>query len=151
MFRGISCGLFLLDLTFVPQVSLVTYQEYDYIAVGELLERLQPLRYVLEAVHVCDVVNEEGTHRTSVIRRSDRTISLLPGSVPNLCLDGLPIMRADFLGGELYADCGLRFEVEVTLGVSEEQVRFADPRVTDHYDLEKVVIGLILSSFHIMN
>ena len=105
----------------------------------------------LESLAVCDIIDEHTPVGTLVERVAERLELLLTGSVPNLCLDGLPIMRADFLGGELYADCGLRFEVEVTLGVSEEQVRFADPRVTDHYDLEKVVIGLILSSFHIMN
>ena len=139
------------DRTAMCEVTLVANEHDGHVWVCVLAGVFEPAGEVVERLTSGDVVNEEGTHRTSVIRRSDRTISLLPGSVPNLCLDGLPIMRADFLGGELYADCGLRFEVEVTLGVSEEQVRFADPRVTDHYDLEKVVIGLILSSFHIMN
>ena len=107
MFCGILCGLLLLDLAFVPQVSLVAHQEYDDVAVGKLLQGLQPLRHVLEAIHVRYVVDEEGTYSTSIICRSDRSISLLAGSVPNLRLDGLPIVCADFLGGELDADSGL--------------------------------------------
>jgi hypothetical protein len=104
MFSGISGGFLLFDLPFVPQVGLIPHEEYYNVIVSLLLEGLEPLRDVLETVHVRDVVDKEGTHCPTVVGRCDRTIALLACGVPYLSLNVLSILSCDLLGGKLHPD-----------------------------------------------
>ena len=67
MFGCIGSSLLLPDLALVPEIHLIADEEYNNVAVGLLLQGLQPLRDVLEAIHARDVVDQEGAHRTPIV------------------------------------------------------------------------------------
>ena len=52
----------------------------------------EPSLAILEAFAFCDVVHEQGTNGATVVGCCDGAVAFLPCCVPNLRLDGLPIM-----------------------------------------------------------
>ena len=74
--------------------------------------RLEPLRAVLEAVAVGDVVHDQRTHRISVVGGRHGAVPLLAGGVPHLCLDRLAVML-DLPRRKLDADGALRVRMEL--------------------------------------
>ena len=66
--------------------------------------------------------------------------------IPDLHLDGFTI-DLDDLGGELYPDGGLAFEVELVFSESRDDVGFSDTRVPHQDDLE-LGLGLFLLLAH---
>ena len=61
---------------------------------------------------VCDVIDEQDPHRPAVVGSGDGSKPLLPGRVPNLKFDALPI---EVDGSDLEVDSGASNE-EVRLG-----------------------------------
>ena len=82
---------------------------------------------------LADIVNEEGTDGAAVVGGGNSTVSFLPSSVPNLCLDGLGV-DLDGARGELDTDGGLGVEVELVASESAEKVGFTNTRVSDQND-----------------
>lgn len=68
---------------------------------------------------LADIVNEEGTNGAAVVCGGNSTVSLLPSSVPNLCLDSLGV-DLDGARGELDTDGRLGVEVELVASESAE-------------------------------
>ena len=52
---------------------------------------MQPLLYIVEGLIVCNIVNNNDTVGTTVIRRGDCAETFLPSGIPNLKLDSLAI------------------------------------------------------------
>jgi len=90
----------------VAKVRLVADQHDDDVGVGVVPQLAQPPLHVLVRQVLGDVVHQEGAHRAPVIRRRNRSVTLLAGSVPNLSLDRFSIdlytSRRKF-----YTNCGL--------------------------------------------
>ena len=76
---------------------------------------LQPTLHVLKGTVLGNIIDKQGTNCSSVVRRGDGPITLLPGSIPDLRLDGFPL-GLDGLGGEIDSNSKLLFEVELVTG-----------------------------------
>jgi hypothetical protein len=76
--------------------------------------------------------------RSSVVRRSDGSETLLASSIPDLQLDGFPIefKRADLEINTDSADVALRVRV---IGKTQEEAGFTNARITDEEKFEKVI------------
>lgn len=90
----------------MAQITLVTNQHDDNIGVGVVSELLKPSCDVLVGLVLADVVYEQGTDGTTIICGGDGAVTLLTGSIPNLCLDRLGI-DLDGSGGKLNTDSRL--------------------------------------------
>lgn len=90
----------------MSQIALISDQHNDDIRIGVISQLLQPSCYVLVCLVFADIVNEQSSDGTSVVCRCDGTVSLLPSSIPDLCLNGLRIYL-NRPGCELDADGGL--------------------------------------------
>ena len=84
-----------------------------------VLQFLQPSRHILKAHSLRDVVHQQRTNRSPVVRAGDRSIALLPGSVPDLRFDDFSF-RGDDLRGELDTDRGLGLQIKLVAGESGE-------------------------------
>lgn len=81
---------------------------------------LQPGRQMVERFPPGDVVHQQGTGRTPVVRAGDRTERLLPGRVPDLQLYLLAI-DGDHAGTELDADRQIVHRLEPFVRELEQQ------------------------------
>lgn len=90
----------------------------------------QPAVDVVVGLVLADIVHEESTNRTAIVRRRDSAVAFLAGGIPNLCLDclGVDLNRA---GCELDTDGRLGVQVELVASESAQQIRLANARVTD--------------------
>lgn len=67
-------SLVVLDLTLVNQVGLVTNQKLVDILAGVAVDLLQPLLDIVEGLLVGDIIDDDDTVSSTVVRRSDGTI-----------------------------------------------------------------------------
>eukprot|EP00694_Reclinomonas_americana_P003078 EC789255.1.p1 GENE.EC789255.1~~EC789255.1.p1 ORF type:complete len:137 (-),score=19.72 EC789255.1:71-481(-) len=88
LLRKLAC-LLRLHRAQVAQIALVADQHNDHGTLGVLTQLLQPLLRTLERVRLRNVVHQQSSQRTSIVRARNGTVSLLPCRVPDLCLDGL--------------------------------------------------------------
>jgi len=79
------------NLPLVLEILLVANQDPGDIFLCMLIDFAHPLGHLGEGVSVSDIVRHNNTMGPLVVRRRDSLESLLPGSVPNLELDGLAI------------------------------------------------------------
>lgn len=86
---------------------------------------LQPPGNVFIRLMLADVVDKKGTDSSSVVCRCDCAISLLPCSVPYLCLDRLCV-NLNRSGRKLDSNRGFGIKIELVSCESAQQVRFAD-------------------------
>jgi hypothetical protein len=86
---------------------------------------LQPTGDVVIRLMLADVVDKKGTDSASVVCRCNCAISLLPCSVPYLCLDRLCV-DLDRSGCKLDSDRGFGIEVKFVACEPAQQVGFAD-------------------------
>lgn len=75
----------LLPVALVTDKNLVDAGRCMLFNVGE------PGPDVVEGLFVCNVIDQQDTHGTSVVSGSDGSETFLPSSIPNLQLDSLPI------------------------------------------------------------
>mmetsp|Transcript_81683 Transcript_81683/g.189727 ORF Transcript_81683/g.189727 Transcript_81683/m.189727 type:complete len:233 (+) Transcript_81683:192-890(+) len=129
--------------TKMSQVPLIPYEHDDNVWIGVVAQLLEPPLKVLEGHPLGNVIDEQRTHSSSVVRTRDGPVPLLPRSVPDLCFDDLAICR-DALGCELNTDGRLGLEIELITREPRQQVRFANPRVTDQHHLEEIVVVIVL-------
>lgn len=92
-------SLFSGDYTLSSQIGLVTHEELVDILRSISVNFMQPLFHIVERLLVSDVVDDNDSMGTTVIRRSNGTEALLSGSIPDLQLDSLAVKFncADFL------------------------------------------------------
>lgn len=85
---------------------------------------LEPLRAVLEAVAIRDVVNDQRAHCIPVVGGRHGAVPLLAGGVPHLCLDGLAIVL-NLPRRKLDADGALRVRLELVFREAAQQACLA--------------------------
>ena len=117
----------------VPQIALITNKHNDDVGIRVVSQLLQPSSDILVGVVLGDIVNQESTDSASVVSRSDRSITFLSSSIPNLGLDRLGI-NLNGTSRKLDTDSGFRVEVELVPGESTEKVGFTDAGVSDQDD-----------------
>lgn len=107
-------------MTLTLEIVLVTNQELDDILVGILISLLQPVIDILEGLHVSDVVHDDDSVSTLIVRRSDGFESFLTSSVPDLELHSLAL---DIEGSNFEVDSnrGQEAIIEDIVGETEEQ------------------------------
>lgn len=71
----------------MPQVALVADQHDNDVLVGMIAQLSQPSLYILVGQVLGNVVYQQGTDSTPVVRRRNSTITLLTSCVPDLSLD----------------------------------------------------------------
>jgi hypothetical protein len=117
----------------VSQIALISHQHDDDVRICVVPQLLQPPCHILVRLVFADIVDEQSSHRSSVVGRCDGSISLLSGSIPDLRLDRLRIYL-DRSGCELYTDGRLRVEVELIAGETTQEIGFTNTGVSDQYD-----------------
>jgi hypothetical protein len=117
----------------MPQITLVTDKHNDNVCVGVVPQLFQPSADILVSLMFADVVDEQGTDGTAVVRRGNGAVAFLARGVPDLRLDRFGV-DLDRSGGKLDADGGLGVQVELVSGKSAEKVRFSNSRVSDQND-----------------
>ena len=90
----------------MSQIGLVTNKHNDNVTVGMVPELLEPSGDVLVRLVLADVVDQQGADGTTVVGRSDGTVTLLTGGIPDLGLDGLCV-DLDAARSEFDTDGGL--------------------------------------------
>lgn len=81
---GIICSVLRLDFSHFGKICLVADQHESHVFLSMGAKLGQPALNVLKTLLLGDVINEQGPRCTSVIRRGDCTVSVLPSSIPNL-------------------------------------------------------------------
>lgn len=114
------------------------------IGISMIPQLLQPPRDVLISLLLGDVIDEQRTHRASVVGRGDSTVTFLARGIPNLRLDRL-VIDLDATRGKLDADGGLAVQVELVAGESREQVGFSNAGVSYEHHLEEEVVFVVIS------
>jgi hypothetical protein len=117
----------------VSQIALISHQHDDDVRICVIPQLFQPSCHILVRLVFADIVDEQSSHRPSVVGRCDGSISLLSGSIPDLRLDRLRIYL-DRSGCELYTDGRLRVEVELIAGETAQEIGFTNTGVSDQYD-----------------
>ena len=101
---GEAFTLFSAHLSARVLVTLITNQHDSCVRVSILTHFLQPSRQVSECVAPRNIVHQQGTCSTAVVRPCDRFEGLLAGRIPDLQLDVLPV-DLDRACSELHSDC----------------------------------------------
>lgn len=120
----------------MSQIALVSNQHNDDVRISMIPQLLQPSCDILVRLVLADIVDQQSSHGSPIVGRCNSTISLLTGSIPNLCLDGLRIYL-DRPSRELYTDGRLGIEVELISCESTQQIGFTNTRVSDQNDCRK--------------
>lgn len=128
----------------MPQIALVPYQHDHNVRIRMVPHLLQPARHILVCLQLADVVHQQRADRTTIVRRRDGPVPLLPGRVPDLGLDRLRV-NLDRACGKLDADGGLAVQVEFITREAAQQVGLADAGVADEDDY---VLLIPLSHVH---
>ena len=107
---GQSFSFFGLDLSVGLKIGFVTNKKLDNVFVSVLVDFGKPVLNILERLSVSDIVDEDDTMGTLVIRSSDGFKSLLSGGVPDLKFDGV---SSSFEGSDLEIDTDGGQEAEI--------------------------------------
>merc|ERR1719247_890841 len=120
-------------------VALVAHEDFARALVRVLVHLLDPGVDVVEGLAVPGVVDHDDPVRAAVVRGRDRAEPLLPGGVPDLELDGLPLngQRAE---AEVHADGGDVAVREAVVREPQEEAGLAHPGVPEQHELEEVVV-----------
>mmetsp|Transcript_7060 Transcript_7060/g.17241 ORF Transcript_7060/g.17241 Transcript_7060/m.17241 type:complete len:319 (+) Transcript_7060:1107-2063(+) len=140
-------GLVRLDRPKMAQITFVSHQHDNNVGLGVVPKFLEPSLDVFKGPVLGNVINQQGPDGSSVIGRRNCPIALLPGSVPDLCLDGLSL-GLDRFSREFDANGTLGFEVEFVAGESTQQVRLSDSGIPDQDNLEQVIVFFVNSCRH---
>ena len=91
----------------------------------------QPDRDVLVALHVADVVGQDGAHRVAVVRLSYRPEPLLTSSVPQLKLHPGPTSDVDQPCEEVDPDCRVGHFREFAIREVSQEGAFSNSAVSN--------------------
>ncbi len=75
----------------VLEIRFVAHQHDNNIRICMISQFLQPSFHILISHMLCDVINQQSTHSSSIVGTGDGPIPLLSCCVPNLGLDSLAI------------------------------------------------------------
>ena len=68
---------------------------------------------MLETFILSDIVDNQRSYGSPVVRVGDGSVAFLPSSVPNLRFNGLTVGSCDALGGKFHSDGCVELEVEL--------------------------------------
>ena len=91
---------------------------------------LQPARHILIGLQLADIIHQQSSHGTAVIRRRYGPIALLTCRIPDLGFDGFRV-NLDGACGKFDADGGLAVQIEFVTGEAAEKVGLADARIAN--------------------
>ena len=117
----------------MPQIALVPHQHNHNVRIRMIPHLLQPARHILICLQLADIKHQQRADRTTVVRRRDGSVPLLPGRIPDLGFDRLRV-DLDRACGELDTNGGLAVQVEFVAREPAEQVGLADAGVADEDD-----------------
>jgi len=117
----------------VPQIALVSNEHDNDVGVGMVPELLQPPGDVVVGLVLADVVDEQSTNGTAIVRRRDGPVPFLTRGIPDLRLDRLGV-DLDGASRELDTDGRLGVQVELVAGETAQQVGLADTGVSDEHN-----------------
>jgi hypothetical protein len=85
--------------TFPGQIRFISHQKLVDVLGCISIDLVQPLFYIVEGFLISDVVHNDNTVGTTIVRRGDSSEALLSGCIPNLKLNGLSVKlnSANFL------------------------------------------------------
>ena len=127
-------------------VALITHNQFArFLGLG-LVELFHPVLQTLESLSVIDRIHKHHAGRPLIIRFSDSLKPLLTSGIPNLHFD-LDIVDVDGFDFEINPNGGDVGDFVLFVSVAEEDIGFADCRVTDDDNLDKVVVLLLLATF----
>lgn len=98
--------------------------------------------YILKAFSLGEIKGDDCSNCASIISVSDGSESLLACGVPYLIFYAFTI-DVHGLCCELNSNGGLGVHIKDVVDKSGEQIGFANPRVSDHYDFEEEVKFLL--------
>lgn len=96
-------------------------------------ELLQPPGDVVVGLVLADVVDEQSTNGTAIVRGRDGPVPFLTRGIPDLRLDRLGV-DLDGASRELDTDGRLGVQVELVAGETAQQVGLADTGVSDEHN-----------------
>ena len=109
MLISILCSFFFFNFPLLYKVSFIAHQHDYYSLIGIFLQLLEPFMSIIKANLRCNIINEEGTNCSPIVSICNRSISLLPCSVPDLRLNQLIVCRRYRLSSKLDSNRRLRF------------------------------------------
>ena len=116
---------------FILEVNLIPDEEFAHLRIREFVNFSEPFPSVLEALSICDVVNDCNSVRAVIIVRRDALESFLAGCVPNLKLD-LVAIDVDVANLEINADSWNIIIAECLIRELDEKRAFADCGVANN-------------------
>jgi len=135
---GVVFDTLRLDLPHFSQIWFVAHQHNSNASIGIVLQLSQPFLHILKGLGLGDVKRNYSSNRTPIVSVSDRSKSLLACSIPNLVFYGFSV-NVGCLGGKLNPDGWLRIHIEGVVNKSTQQIGLADPRISNHHDLEQEI------------
>ena len=82
----------------------------------------EPALNILKRLLLCDVVDQERSRSTAIVRRCNSSVSVLASCVPNLRLNHIACLRGYRSSRKLDADRSTRLQVELVLGEACQQI-----------------------------
>ena len=122
------------------QIAFVPHQHDNQIVTRTLLQPPQPIRHMLEGLHIRDIIDQQCSDSAPEVRLRDSLVLLFAGSVPNLCAYLLVIVRFDNFCLEFHADGGFRVLIEIVTHVSQTYVGLAYAGIADQDNLILIVV-----------
>lgn len=114
----------------MAQITLVANKHYHNVLIGVISQLLEPSFHVFIGQMFCNIVDEQGSHRATVVGAGDRTVPLLAGGVPDLSFDRF-VVHLDATSGKLDPDGGLAFQIELIAGEAGQEVALADAGISN--------------------
>ena len=122
---GEAFTLFSAHLSARVLVTLITNQHDSCVRVSILTHFLQPSRQVSECVAPRNIVHQQGTCSTAVVRPCDRFEGLLAGRIPDLKLNVL-LCDLDCASTEFHTNCQVVLLTEAFVGKLKQQAGFSN-------------------------
>lgn len=94
----------------MPQITLISNQHNDNIGIRVIPQFFQPPLHILICLVLADIINQQSTHCSTIVRRCNGTVTLLAGRIPDLRLDSLGV---NLYGASCKLNTNRRFGVEV--------------------------------------
>lgn len=103
----------------MPQITLVSNQHNDNISISVIPQLFQPSLHILICLMLADIINKQSTYCSTIVRRSNGTVTLLAGRIPDLRLDGFGVNLYG-AGCKLNTNRGFGVEIKFVPGEPRE-------------------------------
>ena len=125
----------------IRQVSLVRDENAHDIAIGILIDLLEPIANIWESLSLRCIVHQNDSLGTSVVISCDCLEAFLTGCVPQLQLDAF-IVNLEHLDLEINPDRRHVVRTKSILTESHQETSLANRRISDENELDQLVVVL---------